>query len=138
MFSKKNQGGFTLIELLIVLFIIGLLASLVGPRLFGKVKQARIKTAQAQISLLGTALDEYLLDAGHYPFTERGLNALIEKPEDEDIENWDGPYLKKKIIPKDPWGREYQYKCPGEHGDYDLFSYGPDGQQSSDDVTSWE
>ncbi len=133
MFSKKRQRGFTLIELLIVLFIIGLLASLVGPRLFGKVKQARIKTAQAQISLLESALDEYLLDVGHYP---PSLNALIEKS--EDIESWDGPYLKKRIIPKDPWGKEYQYKCPGEHGDYDLFSYGPDRQQSSDDVTSWK
>ena len=133
---KRNKKGFTLIELLIVLVIIGLLASLVGPRLFGKIKKAKIKTAEAQINLLGSALDEYFLDVGQYPTTEMGLNALIERP--EGLENWDGPYLKKKVIPKDPWGKDYQYKCPGEHGDYDLFSYGPDGQPSSDDITSWK
>lgn len=136
MFLKINKKGFTLIELLIVLVIIGLLASLVGPRLFGKIKKAKIKTAEAQINLLGSALDEYFLDVGQYPTTEMGLNALIERP--EGLENWDGPYLKKKVIPKDPWGKDYQYKCPGEHGDYDLFSYGPDGQPSSDDITSWK
>ncbi|MCD6255270.1 MAG: type II secretion system major pseudopilin GspG [Deltaproteobacteria bacterium] len=136
MFLKRNKKGFTLIELLIVLVIIGLLASLVGPRLFGKIKKAKIKTAEAQINLLGSALDEYFLDVGQYPTTEMGLNALIERP--EGLENWDGPYLKKKVIPKDPWGKDYQYKCPGEHGDYDLFSYGPDGQPSSDDITSWK
>jgi len=135
-FLKRNKKGFTLIELLIVLVIIGLLASLVGPRLFGKIKKAKIKTAEAQINLLGSALDEYFLDVGQYPTTEMGLNALIERP--EGLENWDGPYLKKKVIPKDPWGKDYQYKCPGEHGDYDLFSYGPDGQPSSDDITSWK
>jgi len=135
-FLKINKKGFTLIELLIVLVIIGLLASLVGPRLFGKIKKAKIKTAEAQINLLGSALDEYFLDVGQYPTTEMGLNALIERP--EGLENWDGPYLKKKVIPKDPWGKDYQYKCPGEHGDYDLFSYGPDGQPSSDDITSWK
>lgn len=136
MFLKRNKKGFTLIELLIVLVIIGLLASLVGPRLFGKIKKAKIKTAEAQINLLESALDEYFLDVGQYPTTEMGLNALIERP--EGLENWDGPYLKKKVIPKDPWGKDYQYKCPGEHGDYDLFSYGPDGQPSSDDITSWK
>ena len=134
----RKGRGFTLIELLIVMIIIGLLASLVGPRLFKHVGGAKQKTAQAQIELLGTALDSYRLDVGSYPTTEQGLQALREKPSGED--NWDGPYLPKKI-PDDPWGNEYHYKQPGDHGEYDLYSYGADGESGGEDedadVTSW-
>ncbi len=137
---KRGSRGFTLLELLVVMVILGLLAALVGPRIFGKVGKAKIKAAKAQISLLEAALDEFRLDVGRYPSTEEGLKALIEKPADG--ENWDGPYLKKKLVPKDPWGRPYKYKCPGDHGEYDLYSYGRDGQPGGEgedkDITSWE
>ena len=134
-----NQKGFTLIELLVVVIIIGLLASLVAPKFFGKLAQSRIKTAKAQIELFGAALDEFRLDNGRYPTTEEGLQALRTRP--EGLENWAGPYLPKEI-PKDPWGHDYVYKSPGEHGDYDLLSYGRDGQPGGEgedaDVVSWK
>jgi general secretion pathway protein G len=136
---KKFQGGFTLIELLIVMVILGLLAALVAPRMFGKVGGAKQKSAQAQISMFGTALDTYRLDVGKYPTTEMGLGALRQQP--SDVEKWDGPYLPKDV-PKDPWGNPYEYRCPGEHGDYDLISYGADGQPGGEgedeDVVSWK
>ncbi len=134
-----NRRGFTLIELLIVMVIIGLLASLVAPKMFKKIGGAKHKTAKAQISLLGTALDSYRLDNDRYPTTEQGLEALRQKP--EGVETWDGPYLPK-AIPHDPWGNAYVYKCPGEHGEYDLSSYGADGQAGGEgddqDINSWE
>lgn len=137
--TQMNQGGFTLIELLVVVIIIGLLASLVAPKFFGKLAQSRVKTAKAQIELFGAALDEFRLDNGRYPTTEEGLEALRKKP--EGLENWAGPYLPKDI-PKDPWGHDYVYKSPGEHGDYDLMSYGRDGQPGGEgedaDVVSWK
>jgi general secretion pathway protein G len=135
---RKNQG-FTLMELLIVVVIIGLLAALVGPRLFGKVSTAKLKAAKAQIELFGTALDALRLDVGRYPTTEEGLKALREKP--SDMNNWKGPYLPKEI-PLDPWGKSYIYKSPGDHGDYDLISYGLDGVEGGEgenqDVVSWK
>lgn len=136
---RKSPLGFTLIELLIVMIIIGLLASLVGPRLFRHVDEAKVSTAKSQIELLGSALDSYRLDIGRYPTTEQGLEALRKEP--SDVRNWNGPYLSKGI-PKDPWGNEYEYKCPGDHGDYDLWSYGADGEPGGEgdnaDVKSWE
>lgn len=136
---SRSQSGFTLIELLIVMIIIGLLASLVGPRLFRHVGEAKTKTAKAQIELLGTALDSYRLDVGKYPSTEQGLNALREQP--SGVDTWNGPYLPKDV-PQDPWGNAYHYKSPGENGDYDLYSYGADnksgGEGEDADVTSWE
>ncbi|MFW6388967.1 MAG: type II secretion system major pseudopilin GspG [Desulfohalobiaceae bacterium] len=138
MTNIKGKRGFTLIELLIVMIILGLLASLVGPRLFSHVDESRVKTAKSQIELLGTALDSFRLDVGRYPTTEEGLQALRKEP--SDVSNWNGPYLSKEI-PEDPWGNEYQYKSPGEHGDYDLWSYGADGQSGGEgdnaEVTSW-
>ncbi len=139
--KKKNrrEAGFTLIELMIVLFILGLLAALVAPRLMGRVGVAKQKTAQAQIQLLGTALDLYHLDVGRYPATEEGLQALKEKP--ASATTWGGPYLDKPI-PNDPWGRAYIYKCPGEHGPYDLYSLGasgvPGGEGENRPITNWE
>jgi general secretion pathway protein G len=137
--DPRSEKGFTLVEILVVMIIIGLLAALVGPKLFGKVSTAKLKAAKAQIELFGTALDALRLDAGRYPTTEEGLKALREKP--SGMEGWKGPYLPKEI-PLDPWGKAYLYKSPGEHGDYDLVSYGLDGAEGGEgenqDVVSWK
>jgi general secretion pathway protein G len=137
--SKQNkEKGFTLIEILVVMVIIALLASLVAPRLFPKLGKGKQAAAKAQIELLGQALDQFRLDTGRYPTTQEGLNVLGAN---QNIENWDGPYLKKGV-PNDPWGRPYHYQCPGQHSDYDLLSYGRDGSPGGDgedkDVLSWE
>jgi general secretion pathway protein G len=138
--ARHGERGFTLVELLVVIIILGLLASLVGPRLFGRVGQSKQATAKAQIELLGAALDQYRLDVGSYPPASGGLTALVQNP---NVPNWSGPYLKKNAVPLDPWGKAYQYKCcPGDHGDYDLWSYGADGAPGGEgenaDVTSWD
>jgi general secretion pathway protein G len=136
---RQKERGFTLIEILVVIIIIGMLAALVGPRLFGKVSMAKQKTAKAQIELFGTALDAFRLDVGKYPTTEDGLKALREKP--SGAEGWQGPYLPKEI-PLDPWNNAYVYRCPGEHSEYDLISYGLDrvegGEGENQDVVSWK
>ncbi len=138
---KKNallNSGFTLLELLVVMVIIGLLAGYVGPRYFAQIGKSETKVARSQIDALEKALDQYRLDTGHYPTTEQGLNYLNTRPTNEP--RWDGPYLKKNV-PVDPWGKPYLYRQPGEHGEFDLFSYGKDGQPggTSDavDVTNW-
>lgn len=124
--SKKSvQQGFTLLELLVVIVIIGLLAAYVGPRYFSQLAKSERSTAKAQIDGLGKALDAYRLDTGHYPDSEQGLSALWSKPDHE--AKWNGPYLQK-IVPADPWGRAYIYRSPGQTGDFDLLSYGKDGQ----------
>jgi general secretion pathway protein G len=137
---KRGQEGFTLIELMIVMIILGLLAALVAPKMFQKVGTSKQQAAKAQIAMLGTALDAYRLDVGSYP-TEQdgGLQSLRKNP---GRDTWDGPYLPKDI-PPDPWGRPYVYRCcPGEHGDYDLYSLGADGQEGGEkenaDVVSWQ
>jgi general secretion pathway protein G len=134
-----DRRGFTLIELLVVMIVLGLLVGLVGPRLFGRVGQSKIGAARAQIELLGAGLDQYRLDVGRYPDTAQGLGALVQNP--GNAPNWNGPYLKKSI-PNDPWGNPYKYRCcPGQHGEYDLWSDGgdgaPGGEGESADVTSW-
>ena len=137
--AKRKQRGFTLFEILVVITILGLLAALVGPRLFGKVSGAKQKATKAQIELFGTALDTFRLDVGRYPTVEEGLKVLREKP--SGVEGWQGPYLPKEI-PVDPWNKPYVYKCPGEHGDYDLLSYGLDGTEGGEgenlDIVSWK
>jgi len=134
----RSEKGFTLIELLIVMIILGLLAALVAPKMFQKVGSSKQKAAKTQIAMLGTALDAYRLDIGKYPAAEEGLDALRKNPGHD---TWDGPYMSKDI-PKDPWGKEYIYRYPGEHGDYDLYSMGADGQDGGEgenaDVVSWE
>ena len=134
-----NPKGFTLIELIVVMVILGLLATLVGPRIFGKVEKAKYNAAKTEIEMLGQALDLFRLDVGRYPSTEEGLQALREDPGIEDL--WDGPYLKK-AVPTDPWKNEFHYQSPGDHGDYDLYSYGADnssgGEGEAKDIVSWE
>jgi general secretion pathway protein G len=134
----KRDSGFTLLELLVVMVIIGLLAGYVGPKYFSQVGKSEVKLARAQIDALEKALDQYRLDTGHYPAMEQGLAALVTKPTNEP--KWDGPYLKKNV-PGDPWGNAYVYKIPGEHGDFDLLSYGKDGQPGGTgeaaDITNW-
>jgi general secretion pathway protein G len=133
-----NETGFTLVELLVVLVILGLLAALVGPQLFPKLGKGKQSAAKAQIELLEQALDQFRLDVGRYPSTQEGLTALVTNP---GIEKWEGPYLKKGL-PNDPWGRPYIYTCPGSHGEYDIVSYGRDGQPGGEgedkDVVNWE
>ena len=130
--------GFTLLELLVVMVIIGLLAGYVGPKYFSQIGKSEIKVAMAQIDALGKALDQLRLDTGRYPSTEEGLAALVTRPANNP--KWDGPYLTKGV-PLDPWGRPYIYKSPGEHGEYDLISYGKDGQPGGEgeavDITNW-
>jgi len=132
--------GFSLIELLVVLVIMGLLASIVGPQVMKHIGRAKTDSARLQIADLGAALDVYYLEVGSYPTTEQGLNALIQAPAGAD--GWNGPYLKKKRIPADPWGRDYHYRSPGEHGVYDLYTLGKDNQEGGDkdnrDVHSWD
>ena len=135
-----GKGGFTLLELLIVMIIIGLLAALIGPKMIGRVGESRQTVAKQQIEGFSSALEMYKLDTTKYPTQEQGLEALVTQP--QGINNWKGPYLKKKFIPKDPWGNNYVYTYPGEHGDYDMVSYGADGNSGGDgedkDVASWE
>ena len=129
-----------MIELLVVLVILGLLGGIVGPRLLKHVGQAKTDTAALQIEDLSAALDVYMLEIGRYPSTEQGLAALVVAPSDE--EKWNGPYLRKAKVPDDPWGQPFHYRSPGEHGDYDLFSYGaddaPGGEKDARDVSNWE
>jgi general secretion pathway protein G len=136
--NLNNRKGFTLIELLVVMVILGMLAALVGPQIFGKVGKGKQSAARTQIEMLGQALDSYRLDVGRYPSTSEGLNALITNP---GAQGWDGPYLKKGV-PNDPWQKPYQYQSPGSHGDYDLLSLGGDGAAGGEgenkDVNSWE
>lgn len=122
---RRPVAGFTLLELLVVVLIIGLLAGFVAPRYFGQVGKSEVNVAKAQIDALEKALDQYRLDTGHYPTTELGLVALVQKPQNEP--KWAGPYLRKDV-PLDPWGKAYIYKMPGEKGgDFDIVSYGKDG-----------
>ena len=137
--QKQRQIGFTLIELLVVLVILGLLAGLVGPQVLRHLGGAKSDTAQLQISELGAGLDLFHLEVGRYPSSSEGLQALVEAP--SSASNWHGPYLKKSRLPNDPWGNEYNYRFPGEHGPYDLFSYGADsvegGEGDNRDIVSW-
>ena len=134
----KNRKGFTLVELIVVMVILGMLAALVFPKFISKVGKGKVSAARTQIELLGQALDQFRMETGRYPTTQEGLNALQVNP---GVNGWDGPYLKKGI-PNDPWGRPYHYESPGQHGDYDLYSYGadgnPGGEGENQDINSWE
>lgn len=136
----QTSKGFTLIELLVVLAIIGLLAGLVGPQVMKHLGESKSKTARLQIEELASALDMYRLDIGRYPSTDEGLAALIEAPGTAKV--WNGPYLRKKKVPADPWNNAYHYAAPGQHGKFDLFTLGADNSEGGEgedaDVASWE
>jgi len=140
----NNRSGFTLIEIMVVIVILAMLAAIVGPKLMGRTDDAKVTDARVQIKNIETSLKLYKLDTGTYPTTEQGLNALVTKPTVGVIpKNYkEGGYLESKKVPQDPWGNEYIYVSPGEHGDYDLLSYGADGAKGGDgknaDITSWD
>ncbi|MDO8580573.1 MAG: type II secretion system major pseudopilin GspG [Candidatus Omnitrophota bacterium] len=136
-----NARAFTLIEIILVMTIIGIIAALVIPNVAGRGQEARVSAASVDVeSNIPAALDLYELDNGQYPTTEQGLAALLQAPTTSPVPgHWNGPYLKKKKVPVDPWGQPYGYTSPGIHNteEFDLFSYGLDGVESSDDIVNW-
>ena len=142
--KRPWKDGFTLIELMVVIVILGILAGLIIPRIMGRPEEARRMKATVQLESIETALRLYKLDNGSYPSTEQELQALVEPPQVGEIPRaWrEGGYLEKGKVPKDPWGNEYIYLCPGIQGEYDLMSYGADGQPGGEgknrDVNNWE
>lgn len=136
----RRHGGFTLLELLVVLGIIAMLAGIVGPQVMKHMGASKTKATKVQIEDLAAALDMYKLDEGRYPTSQQGLAALVERP--ADAKRWNGPYLRKDKIPQDPWNQDYHYVFPGQHGKFDLFSFGADekegGEGEDQDINSWE
>ena len=137
--ARRAERGFTLVEILVVITIIGLIMALVGPRVINYLGEAKVKAAKIQIQSFSSALDLYYLDAGRYPSSSEGLTALAQRP--GGAATWNGPYLKGGVVPNDPWGRPYLYRAPGEHGAFDIVSYGSDGQEggtgTAADIVSW-
>ena len=136
--KRRSEKGFSLIELIVVLVILGLLATVVGPQVMRRLGEGKAEIAKIQVDQFSGALGLFQFDVGRYPNSAEGMEALIRDP---GIDNWSGPYLDKNTIPKDPWGRDYEYRSPGQHGDYDLWSNGADGMAGGEginaDVTSW-
>jgi general secretion pathway protein G len=140
----NNQRGFTLIELMVVIVILGILAGFIVPKIMGRPAEARRMKARVQIESIETALKLYKLDNGSYPTTEQGLQALVEAPSAGELaKRWrKGGYLEKGKVPKDPWDNEFVYLSPGVNGDFDLSSYGKDGQPGGEeedaDINNWD
>jgi general secretion pathway protein G len=137
--ARGGEAGFTLVEILVVITIIGLIMALVGPRVLNYLAESKVKAARIQVESFASSLDLFYLDAGRYPSTSEGLTALAQRP--GAIDAWNGPYLRTGVVPNDPWGHPYIYRSPGEHGPYDIISYGSDGQQggtgTAADIESW-
>lgn len=141
--SQKNQpgdqAGFTLVELLVVLAILGFLAAIATPQVMKYLSSAKMSTAKTEIEALAGALDLYKFDVGRYPSSDEGLTALVKSP--EGVEGWNGPYVKRTANLVDPWGHEFKYRSPGEHGEFDIFSQGAGAADSDDEgkaaVASW-
>ena len=139
--SKRRTGGFSLLELLAVLVILGILAGIFAPRFLGQAESAKRKAAKLEIDQIGQSLDLYKLETGKYPTSQEGLAALVTAP--SGATNWNGPYLKKTSVPKDPWGNDYKYVSPGDQNrPYDIVSLGGDGKEGGDgdgkDIASWQ
>jgi general secretion pathway protein G len=122
-----GQAGFTLVEMLVVITIIGLIMGLIGPRVLNYLSESRVKAAKIQLQSFSSALDLFYLDAGRFPSAAEGLAALVQRT--PGVTSWNGPYLKGGNVPSDPWNHSYLYRTPGEHGPYDIVSYGSDGQE---------
>jgi general secretion pathway protein G len=137
--TRHGERGFTLVEILVVITIIGLIMGLVGPRVLNYLTESKTKAAKIQIESFASALDLYFLDTGRYPSSSEGLTALVQRP--GNAQAWNGPYLKGGVVPNDPWDTAYVYRSPGQHGTYDIISYGSDKQEggsgSGADITSW-
>lgn len=137
----RSARGFTLIELLVVLLILGMIAGIAGPQIMDYLGKSKANTAKLQISEFEGTLDLFKLDVGRYPDTQEGLAALVTAPVSIG-DRWHGPYLKKPVVPKDPWGNDYQYIAPGKHGHFDIVSLGADGKEGGEgegkDIVSWE
>jgi general secretion pathway protein G len=138
--QRRAVRGMTLIEILVVLVIIAVVAGIVGGNFLGKGEEAKRKAAKIEIDQIGQTLDLYKLETGRYPTTQEGMQALITAP--AGVSNWNGPYWKKSTLPKDPWGTEYKYAAPGQHGAYDITSLGADAREGGEgpnrDINSWE
>jgi general secretion pathway protein G len=137
--ANSGEAGYTLLELLVVLAILGLLAAIATPMVLHYLDSAKVSTAKTEVSNLAAGLDLYKYDVGSYPTTQEGLEALVSAP--EGVDNWNGPYVKKTTKLTDPWGHPYNYKFPGEHGEFDLFSYGAHADQAKADekppIANW-
>jgi general secretion pathway protein G len=129
-----DQQGFTLVEMLVVITIIGLIMGLIGPRVLNYLSESKVKAAKIQLQSFGGALDLFYLDAGRFPSTAEGLTALVRPT--PGVAAWNGPYLKGGNIPNDPWSHGYVYRSPGEHGPYEIVSYGADGQEGGSGVAA--
>ena len=137
--ARRSEAGFTLVEMLVVITIIGLIMALVGPRVLNYLAESKVKAARIQVESFASSLDLFYLDNGRYPSTSEGLAALAQRP--GGIDSWNGPYLRSGAVPNDPWGHPYIYRSPGEHGAYEIVSYGSDGQEggtgTAADIESW-
>ncbi len=127
--ARNHERGYTLVELLVVIAILGLLAAIATPQVIKYLNHARIGTAKTEIESLSSALDLFKLDVGRYPTTEEGLNALVTAP--AGVTTWNGPYIKKASNLSDPWGHPFNYRSPGQHGEFDIYSYGSDSEDKA-------